>query len=295
MGNALNGGTIVFTPDNRTLISPDETGVIYLWDVPTRTVRMTLQGHTSVVFVIAISPDGTLLASSSQDNTVRLWDLTTGQQRAILDRIPGGSFAVAFSPDGKTVASAGYRSIARLWDVATGEESTVLEGLPNDVFSLFFSPDGKSLASAGINNTVTVWDVATGKIRLTLTPGVTLLGFTPDGTLIGGSGGNGDIFLWDAAAGEERFVLQGHQNLVPAAAFSPDGRLLASGSGEIIPGRLTHDTTIRLWELATGQQLRVISVHNKTVTSLVFSPDGRILASASGDRTLRLWGVPNGD
>jgi WD40 repeat protein len=295
MGNALSGATIVFTPDSRTLISPDETGVIYLWDVPTRAVRMTLQGHTDVVYVIAISPDGSLLASSSQDFTVRLWDLRTGQQRAILDRISGGSFAVAFSPDGKTVASAGYRSTVRLWDVATRDESTILEGPRNDVFSLFFSPDGKSLASAGINNTVTVWDVATGKIRLTLTPGVTLLGFSPDGMLIGGSSGSGDIFLWDAATGEERFVLQGHQNLVPAAAFSPDGRLLASGSGEIVPGRPNDDMTIRLWELATGQELRVISAHNKTVAGLVFSPDGRILASASGDRTLRLWGVPNGD
>jgi WD40 repeat protein len=93
------------------------------------------------------------------------------------------------------------------------------------------------------------------------------------------------IKLWRVADGSLVRTLTGHTGEVVSVVFSPDGRLLASGSG---------DGTIKLWRVADGSLVRTLTGHTGAVTSVSFSPDGRLLASGSGDRTIKLWRVADG-
>jgi WD40 repeat protein len=125
------------------------------------------------------------------------------------------------------------------------------------VSSVAFSPDGNTLASAGGLSTAAA----------------------------GTAGKDYTIRLWDVATGQERATLQGHTEAVCSVAYSPDGKTLASGSG---------DGTIRLWDVATGQGRATLQGHPKAVCSVAYSPDGRTLASGSTDHTIRLWDAATG-
>jgi WD40 repeat protein/uncharacterized caspase-like protein len=91
----------------------------------------------------------------------------------------------------------------------------------------------------------------------------------------------------EAQPDQTRLVVQtGHSNNVSTVAFSPDGKTLASGS---------WDNTIKLWEVATGQELRTLTGHSSYVTAVAFSPDGKMLASGSWDKTIRFWNLVSGE
>src|SRR3954454_22036897 len=81
-------------------------------------------------------------------------------------------------------------------------------------------------------------------------------------------------------AGDARAPLKGHQHTITCLAFAPDGRLLASGS---------KDTTVRLWDLATGQPVATLEGHVDMVTAVAFAPDGKTLASCSHGNVIHLW------
>jgi WD40 repeat protein len=256
---------------------------------------------------VAFSPDGTRVASASgayifdepaKQGDLVVRDVATGQEIFSHPNVPSGFRGVAFSPDGHWIATGNASNVVIL-NAATWKEELRLPDPGNHdfpVLSVSFSPDNRRIIagygafnrSQGLGH-ANIWDLTSGKF-IESVPGnrrtVYCVAFSPDGREVA-LASEGLLELWDLEAAPRQVrSIPCHGGFVYAVAYSPpDGRYLASGG---------LDRTIRLWDRATGREIRAFFGHEGFVRGLAFSPDGRRLISASEDFSLKLWEVASG-
>jgi WD40 repeat protein len=282
-------------------------------------------GHTACITGAAWSSDGKRVATSSMDNSVHIWDPITGENIRVI-QLPEGitgnirdwALTVQWSPDDRYLLSvAGDRFTLGsqdfdliLWDATSGEQVASVEvqnatppaageGIAASLeryvtgAGAAFASDGR-LATLGGDNTALVWGPMLEDQLLVLrghTDGVNGIDWSSDFKRLVTASEDGTARIWDAGSGEELLQLVGHEGGVNRAAWSPDGNLVATAG---------DDGSLRIWEAASGETLTSIQVAPSTesttpvdliVWALAWSPDGRYLATGTGDGYIRVWEV----
>jgi WD40 repeat protein len=250
-----------------------ENGVAILdgVDAPGVMVKQLLETDDSV-FCLALSPNGKKLASGgSQDRLVHVWDLAPGYTDAKLEQTIENHadwvFGVVFTPDGKRLLTCSRDKTAKVWDLTTKESVLTFPDHQNAVYGVAVRADGKVGISVGEDKQVRFWNATGDGKQIRVSGGHTEAIFRilshPRQPILVTCGADRTVRLWDAESGRALHTLKGHSDWVYALAFSPDGRLLASGS---------WNGEIKVWRVADG----------KIVTEFNGSPGFHQAVSASG-------------
>lgn len=298
-------GAVVFSPDSRSVISGGDDGNIRIWSVETGAVVRTIEtpkvplGDFGVLMPSRISSldiagDGVRLLSGSGERSLRLWDINTGKELKTLQGHRDRNSMLAFLRSGTQAVSASWDGTFKLWDLATGREVRTFKEDGERHWILFagFSPSGTTAVSASTDNMVKVWSAADGHLLRTFErkgASISSAALSPDGTRVVVGFFRGPAVIWDVATGNELVTFAkgpGHRQ-----AFSPDGRYVVSGG--CVEGGNTGciKGLMRIWEAATGRELGELIGHTASVIEMAFSRNGRLVASASSDGTVKVWDV----
>jgi WD40 repeat protein len=212
---------------------PAQKGEVKVWNLQTRQLVATVQGHTDCVYAVALSPDGSKLATASYDKMIYLWDPRTGAQiRPLKDHIDA-VYALAFTPDGTKLISAGADRTVKVWNPATGQRLYTLSESTDSLQSLAVSPDGKQVVAGGNDKTIRIWTIGdtAGALRTSLIAhedAILRVAWSGDGKRIATASADRSIKIFRADDLTELQTIPGQPEWVTGLAFSPDGRRLAA-------------------------------------------------------------------
>jgi WD40 repeat protein len=283
---------IAFSRDSRRLAAWDrEHHLLHLINVEARTSEQELQLQTQrgPFSRPVLSANLGLLAEPLRDGTVRLLETATANFR-LLNTGDGRLNELALSPDGRQLITGGFNAPLRWWDLQANTNSI----LAPESHRVFFSPDGGTLALLSNPEHLELWSVSNRCRRVVLrvdSPLGPAVAFSHDGRLLAAASNplepEQSIRVWETVRGSLLGTCIGHKQGIMCLAFSADDKTLGSAS---------HDNTLKLWNVATQQELLSLSGPGLGTDGLVFSPDGRLLACNQGlrERDIRVFSAsPN--
>lgn len=328
-GHAEAVTSIGFSPDGRFLASGSGDTTVRFWDINTETPHFTCRGHKHWILAMAWSPNGKKLASGCKNCEIRIWDPATGEQMG--KTLTGHRQWITYlsweplhiNPECRKLASASKDATIRIWDTVLSQCLISLSSHLQSVTCIKWGGTGV-IYSSSQDRTIKVWRAEDGVLCRTLQGhghwvntmalntdyAIRTGAFEPEKATVPtgslqelqqialerynaakGSGpeklvsGSDDftLFLWEPEENKKPIArMTGHQALINEVMFSPDGRLIASGS---------FDKSVKLWDGKTGKFIASLRGHVQSVYQIAWSADSRLLCSGSADSTLKVWDI----
>jgi eukaryotic-like serine/threonine-protein kinase len=329
---------LLFSADNKRLFSGAVDGIVTAWDVDSGKVEQVLLGHQEAVFGLAVAGDGATLVSASADGLVKVWDLAMARGPASL-HFDGAVNSLVFAADGKTLFAVSQNGQFKSCDTVTGKDlsqrqmpfpamaapasiaadgklvafsnalrnvlsvqdtsnGTELQAFPYLGFGelSIFSPADNILAlstrATQKDADITLWNIDSGKELIRFKAGtqrIRALAFSRDGKWLAAGSQDKSVYMWNPAGGRS-FQFE-RAEPVQAVAFSSDGTLLA----------VATVTKVGIHQAADGKEVLSFPTYTHNVVKMVFSPDGKRLATAGSSEVetgrgggLKLWDVASG-
>jgi WD40 repeat protein len=285
--------TLALSADGKFVAAGGFNSTIQRWEVANGNALPAPPAVPGAASAMACSADGKLSATGFTTNQVQVLDLATGKERHLLVCGPEDTeVLVAFAPNGKQLATASIPDTVILWDTTAGKEEKRLS-LPerDEVRCLTYSPDGRVLAIGYTNGGLRLWDPQQGKVvkHIPMQRGARAVAYSRDGKMLA-VGTEDAIVLFNANTYQPVREYTKLNDTVACLAFAPDNRHLAAGM---------FANTVRLFDLTLSKdkkevEPRALEGHQGVVYGITWSPNGRCLASAGFDKTVRLWEFVNG-
>jgi WD40 repeat protein len=328
-GHSKSVTSVSLSADWKYALSGSNDNTLKLWELTTGKCLCTFEGHSGCVNSVSLSADGKYALSGSNDNTLKLWELTTGKCLRTFVCHNNSVKSVSLSADGRYALSGSHDKTLKLWDVNTGQCLRTFNGHSEWVNSVSLSADGKYALSGSDDKTLKLWEINIKahfyKSELQVSDfkafeeikGVQdeLKLAIQEARRMMNNGNNTKAFTalcsawerYDFKDDKELLIVyqklyelsirktfsfayakksfEGHSEWVNSVSLSADGKYALSGS---------RDHTLKLWEVSTGQCLRIIKGHSKSFTSASLSADGKYAISGAYDGALKLWEVSTG-
>lgn len=284
---ASGGDTWVaaFSPDGSRIVTGGAGGTMRVWDVATARAIAQPAGHRATILAVAFTPDGTRVVSAGNDGLASVWDAATGAPIASVAAHGGGLHTIDVTPDGARLLTTSSDGVAQVWDVRSGVPVASFQGHLGLLRQGRFSPDGRRVVTASVDGTARIWEPREPSL---------IASFHAGDAELGGSSAAGAVMLAGVLPHGAMLVVTEQAasvwNLERARAMrtvARDGLVGARADGAVLAARDRAHRVV-LADGTTGAVLRTLDGHTGVITHAAFGR-GDLVATASRDRTVRLW------